>query len=397
MSGALRIDTRLPAGGGATWTLAGDLVSASADALMEAWENLGPEVSGLVLDFGAVHRLDSAGISGLIRLLQAARGRDCDLTFERLPGRHAQVLELVGFARHVTLRGPGEGQGAPADPETAGAGVAAAATGDLRIAALGPLVITRAGEDRPGAGTVRRRARQLLGYLLLQVGYTASREAACAALWPGADPDAARVNLRATLHDLRRILDRPGAEGAESAIRGSNGALALRSGAVAWFDLPVFHSSLRAAGRLRDADPLSAAERYRAAVRIYRGELFADDPDFDPFAGPREEARRGLTLALRRLALAAFEEGDLDTSVAYLLRALAVDPVQEDAARWLMLLHAATGRQAEAVRAYRRLRVAMAQELQTKPGREAEMTYAEIASGRPPRLAQLAREMRERA
>ncbi len=399
---ALHIDQRRADPGALTWILRGDLVGASADTLIETWDQVGPDVSTLTLEFGAVTALDSGGVAVLVRLLQGLRIRRCALSFSGLRAHQADVLHLVGFARYAAFQTVRESLPTGADPArpTGQAGLQGLGRGPeegLRIAALGPLVVTRGGQELRAAGVARRLPRRLLGYLLLQGGYATTRDALGRALWPEAERDVARTNLRTALHSLRRAIDGCAAP-RRSTISGEDDTLRLLPAVVDWFDLPAFHGSLRAAARLlRDGSVAGAAERYAAAVRLYRGDLFLDDPDFEPFAGPRQEARRGLTLAQRRLALAAFEDGDLDATLQWLDRSLVADPCQEDAACWLIRLYAATGRQGEARRAYRRLCVALAQELDSRPAAETERVFAEIASERAPRLAQLASELREQA
>ena len=140
------------------------------------------------------------------------------------------------------------------------------------------------------------------------------------ALWPHAAPDAARRNLRYTLHLLRRLLDNPEAE--SSAVRDDDGVLTLQSwppGTALWLDADRFGGGgdncrwwvvtpplPRRAGALRRrvsaGRPLRRTGRRPAATRcVARHDLLMHLAALRAEAGDTAEAERCLRAVLARI------------------------------------------------------------------------------------------------
>jgi DNA-binding SARP family transcriptional activator/pimeloyl-ACP methyl ester carboxylesterase len=204
---------------------------------------------------------------------------------------------------------------------------------------LGPLEARHAGAPLV-LGAPRQRA--LLARLALEPGRTVSVDALVDALW-GEDPPATAVKMiHVAVSQLRKVLPA--------------GALQTRApGYVlhATTDLQRFEE-LRARGRLREA------------LALWRGVPLAEFAE--PFA-QREGAR------LEELRLACLEDRidkDLDAGalgglVAELEAVVAAHPLRERPRRQLMLALYRSGRQAEALAAYRDFRAALDGELGIEP------------------------------
>jgi len=178
----------------------------------------------------------------------------------------------------------------------------------LQVRLLGELEV-RADEGAIAA-PASRRAWELLAWLALHPGEH-PRSAVAARFWPDVLDSSARASLRNAAWALRRALG-PGAEDALTAGRDRIG-LSCESDAAA-FDAHV------AAGELE------------AAVALCRGPLLADfDEDWVLEARDAHNERVGAALA--RLAASA---GSPAEAVGWARRRLALDPLDEQAARELM-------------------------------------------------------------
>ena len=161
------------------------------------------------------------------------------------------------------------------------------------------------------------------------------------------------MRLRASLGDGADAIERAG-EG-------------YRLGSSVELDTQRFDTAIADAVALRIADRCEARTRVESALKLVRGEPFAN------VAG-EAWARSAVTTCTERIAAAEEMLGDLIVSagdndgVRVLLRHVEERPERE--VRWvqLMLLLDATGRRTEALRAYRRARAALA-EFGLQPGR----------------------------
>ena len=138
----------------------------------------------------------------------------------------------------------------------------------------------------------------------------------------------ARASLRSALWELRRAL------GDDDALVAGRDRIALRCET----DLAAF-------------DAFVAAGRLEEAVALHRGPLLADLDD-DWVLEARDEHAERLGSALARLAAAADPPAD---AVGWARRRLALDPLDEDAARDLMRRLADAGDRPGALAAYDRL------------------------------------------
>ena len=240
----------------------------------------------------------------------------------------------------------------------------------MEFGILGPL--RAVGPDGP-IELKAAKQRALLATLLL-----AHREEAVPAarlideLWGEAPPATAAKGLQVHMSQLRRALG----PGQPIVTRASGYAVELEPGAL---DLERFEVLVaqareeRAAGRLAEAAGL-----LREALGLFRGPPLADAPLLGP--GASEPGR------LAGLRLAALEERldvDLamgaDAAVVGELEALAAEhPYRERLHAQLMLALYRSGRQADALEAFRRVRGALVEELGLDPGRELHALEAAI-------------------
>ena len=230
----------------------------------------------------------------------------------------------------------------------------------MYVAVLGPLELRLAhGPVALGA----RKERAVLEMLALRAGQPVPTESLWSGLWGDSAPRSAAKVLQSHISHLRHVLP-PGA----IATLGRGYVLQLDQGAV---DASRFERSLQETAEQRDAGDLAEAARtLRQALRLWRGDPCPEltGHSWASAAVARlEELRRQAEDELSDLRLAL---GEHDRLVGDLEAAVASEPLRER--RWgqLMVALYRAGRQADALRAYARLRENLAEQLGISPSAE---------------------------
>ncbi|HUG14320.1 MAG TPA: AAA family ATPase, partial [Thermomicrobiales bacterium] len=219
-----------------------------------------------------------------------------------------------------------------------------------------------------------RKAVALLAWLALSGGHH-SRDTLAALLWP--ETDHARAALRRTLSTLRGALG-------ERWLAIDRESIAFVPGDDVWIDVAAFQE-------LAVASDIPALER---AVDLYRGDFMAgfslrDSPEFDDWVTLQAESlRRELAGALETLAQAHCARQQFEPAVRFARRWVALDPVHEEAQRWLMQALAWSGDRSAALRQYRACVRVLDAELGVAPLDETTALYQELLEHRDPPLPQ---------
>src|SRR4051812_9093164 len=216
----------------------------------------------------------------------------------------------------------------------------------IEFRVLGPLEVLEDGRALP---IERGRQRALLGYLLLRANEVVAQDRLVDALWGESPPPSAVTALHGYVSRLRRLL---GAGRLETRPPG----YVLR---VAPDELDLH--------RFRE---LLAQDRHGEALALWRGPALADLA-FEDFA--QSEIAR-----LEELRLSALEgrferelaDGRHADAVGELAAAVRAHPLRERLAGQLMLALYRSGRQADALAAYRDARTTLVEELGLEPGEE---------------------------
>jgi len=227
-----------------------------------------------------------------------------------------------------------------------------------------------------------RKAVALLAYLAV-TGRFHTRDALAALLWPEMDDSHARAALRRTLSSLKAAVgDLP--------LYVSRDGLGLNRDEV-WCDVTELEAAVAQAAH-HAHDPVErcaeCAARLAAAVALYRDSFLSgfslrDSAGFDDWQlATTEHLRRSLTTALAWLVRAHSAAGEYEPAIDYARRWLAVDPLREEAHRWLMQLHAITGARDAALRQYREAVRILDDELGVGPLPETTALYEAIQEGR---------------
>lgn len=194
-----------------------------------------------------------------------------------------------------------------------------------------------------------RKARELLGVLVVRRGRPVTREELGELLWPDEPPAATANRLSVALTVVRSVLD-PGRDGSgQRCIVARGGAVALSLADVE-VDVVRFIELADEGLRAGPASGVDGARALEAAEALYVGEVLADEPYADWANELREAARTTYLQVCHALAQHAIASGDHETVVRLMLRAVEHDPYDEPAHLRIVAALAAAGRHGEARR-----------------------------------------------
>ena len=237
------------------------------------------------------------------------------------------------------------------------------------IRLLGGFEARRADGSRATLPT--RKAEALLAIVALAGGAPCPRERLAEALWGDRGETQARHSLSQALTSIRSAL------GGEDLLLATREGVALASGRVAVDAL--------------DFQALAAAETFEPlaeAAGLYRGPLLdgmamREEGFTEWLAAERRRLHDIAVAALLRLGRAARARGNPAAARAALERAVALEPLSEEAHRDLIRLHLDEGRPAEAVRQYAACADLLRRELQVEPGPEVTALRREALAWQP--------------
>jgi len=228
---------------------------------------------------------------------------------------------------------------------------------EVEFRVLGPFEVRV--EGRP-LELKRRKQRSLLALLLLHAGEIVSTDRLVEDLWAGNPPKAAVGSLQNLVSDLRKTL-------------GRDAVLTRPPGYVLDLDPERvdLHRFERLVGQAAEGgDPERRSSLLHEALGLWRGSPLADLA-FEPFAlveiARLEELR---TVAREELVQAELELGRHSKLVGELEALVGEHPLRERLRGQLMLALYRSGRQAEALTAYRQARETLVEELGIEPSPE---------------------------
>jgi WD40 repeat protein/DNA-binding SARP family transcriptional activator len=220
----------------------------------------------------------------------------------------------------------------------------------MQISVLGPVEVSVGGQPVAiGAG----KPRALLALLALHEGMTVSTDRLVEGLWGQEPPSTAHKMVQLYVSQLRKAL----------ANGGDNGEIVTRGRG---YELRLGNGGLDA----RRFEQLITRGMPREALRLWRGAPLADVAD-EPFAGG--EIRRLEELRLRAIELAVDTDlaGGRHLEVVGEIEAVAAEePLRERLHAQRMLALYRSGRQADALEAYRQYRGDLVEAIGAEPGPE---------------------------
>ncbi|QFU88503.1 BTAD domain-containing putative transcriptional regulator [Amycolatopsis sp. YIM 10] len=244
----------------------------------------------------------------------------------------------------------------------------------LRLSVLGPLRAWR-GADPVDLGPVRQQA--LLAAMALRPDVTVSRAELLDAVW-GLEPPAAKV-VPVYVYRLRRCLQ-AGDESPDAVIGRDRGGYRFAGAAVQVDSARLAELAAEAAEVRRGGDLVAAIDKYESALALFRGEPLAGLPG--PFA---EGERRRLTE--RRIALSQgkleclVRLGRYPEAIGELSALTSEHPHSEPLAALLMRALYGSGRRADALGVFQRLRRRLVDDLGVEPSDLAGRVHQAVLRG----------------
>lgn len=265
-------------------------------------------------------------------------------------GRERSVVVNLKTAQYRQLR-PAEG------------------TTGMRVRLLGPVSIENDG--RPVV-IASKKARALLGYLMLRQGTKVSRSVLTGLLWGERGESQARASLRQTLSELRHAL--PGS--ARHSIVANKETIGWVPGSV-WLDADV----LAAAASSKDDHALQDAAELIAGD-LMEG-LSVNEAGFEQWLMTERERFRIIACGIYTRSMELAEQREqLEEALAYGLKLLSLDPLQERIHRTLMRLYSAQGRHDVALLQYEQCRRELSSQLGVQPESETDDLARSIRASR---------------
>lgn len=221
-----------------------------------------------------------------------------------------------------------------------------------------------------GAATLARletaQTTELLAYLAAHPDAPHRREALCDLLWPEADLAAARHRLTQALSSIRKLFDQAPTGGPALLVDRSTAQLDSR-----WVSSDV-HEFRRLLGLAKKETRIERKiDRLNYATARYRGE-FLPESSSDWAVQLRWELAEDYGFALRELAAAYEDVGDLDGAVACLARLVDAEPLDEEIYCDLIETLIRDRRYTSALRQYATLEQVLQEQLGTEPSEKAQ-------------------------
>jgi DNA-binding SARP family transcriptional activator len=236
--------------------------------------------------------------------------------------------------------------------------------GTIQFRLLGEVEVL-VGGNPVSLGGAKQRA--LLALLLLERGTAVSTDRLIEAIWSGRPPETAQKSVQVYVSGLRKALG----EG-RILTRGRGYELTVEPGEL---DVDDFDRLVREAA---DAPPEVAAARLREGLALVRGRPLADVA-LEPWAAPEIDRLEERILAATEARIEAdLEFGRHGDLVPELERLVDQHPYREHLLELLMLALYRSGRQAEALDAYRRRATRLRDELGLEPSRPLQQLEASI-------------------
>ncbi|MFE2152143.1 BTAD domain-containing putative transcriptional regulator [Streptomyces lavendulae] len=248
----------------------------------------------------------------------------------------------------------------------------------MRFRVLGPLEVDAAGPDARRVTPRAAKIRVVLATLLVRADEIVSVGSLIDELWGEDPPRTATTTLQVYISQLRKLLHAADPDAGREALVTRPPGYLMRLDPDR-LDLSAFED-LHARGRAAMArhDAPAAADLQRRALALWRGPLLSDTPH-----GPLLDSTAIRLGELRTAALEQRIRADLQLGrhhdLVGELQALAAElPMREEFHAHLMVALYRTGRQADALEAFARLRRTLVDELAIEPGPPLQQLHGRI-------------------
>jgi DNA-binding SARP family transcriptional activator len=249
---------------------------------------------------------------------------------------------------------------------------------ELRLLTLGKFAVVREGAPLTFNGKVPKKLLALLKSITAFGGVDVPEEKITDALWADQDGDVAHQSFTMALHRLRKLL------GDHELIIQREGKLSINTRRV-WVDAFAFEEIFK---RVQDVHRNRDAATYPAlalrAIALYRGAFLEDDMNFAWSLNTRTKMR-GLFIGLVSGLGEHFEQQKkYEDALAVHRRGIEIDALVETFYLGAMRCLQMSGRTAEALDVYRRMKEVFATSLGVNPSATTEALFRSLSQVPPP-------------
>jgi len=191
-------------------------------------------------------------------------------------------------------------------------------------------------------------------------------------LWPEAEGDAARQNLKMNVHRLRALLP-------EGTLLWSDGKLSLDDQQT-WIDVWALERDLDSLDRTAPESSTLAQPLVDRVLGLYRGDFLPDSAT--SWAPAMRERLRNKTLRLVTRVADTLSKSDPLAAVPIYERAMELAPLRETLYQGLMRCYRQLRQPAEGLRIYRRCHDVLRRELGVAPAPETEALRRDLMAAR---------------
>jgi DNA-binding SARP family transcriptional activator len=232
----------------------------------------------------------------------------------------------------------------------------------LEFSVLGPLRVRRDDRDVPIA---RRKSRGLLALLLIRANHSVATDQLIDDLWVREPPASAESAFRVHLSFLRKALRSSDSDPGPIEATAGGYRIVVARDAV---DASVFECALRDARAASVAGaPGAVVTALEPALSLRRGPAYADLHELEPLRDEAVRLEEAWCAAVELLADAYLALDRARDVCALLPGVIAAHPLRESLTERFMVALYREGRQADALRAFSRLREALDDELGVEP------------------------------
>jgi DNA-binding SARP family transcriptional activator len=253
--------------------------------------------------------------------------------------------------------------------------------GEVRFHVLGPMEV-HGGREVIDIGP--RMVRAVLASLLIEANRPVTSDRLVDQLWGERPPPTAMSSLQVHVSALRRVLEPERRRGESPSVVVTQGAGYLLRVSPDEVDAMRFEAATLEASRLlAGGQPEPARERTDEALRLWRGQPYADLA-FESFIQPEIARLEQLrSVALETAMEAELARGHHAAVLAELERLVGLHPLRERLRELFILALYRSGRQAEALRAYQDARRTLVEELGIEPRASLRQLEADILRHSP--------------
>ena len=258
----------------------------------------------------------------------------------------------------------------------------------VEVLTLGDFDIVKSGRSLMMDGSRANKRLELLKYFITYRDKKLTPEYIAEDLWSDSDIADPKNALRTQVFRLRKMLDEMGLKsdgqgGSENylGISFQNGFYVLNVGENCLIDAALFEENIKTADKARDKDPDQAIEKYKEAIRLYRGQYLADISDREWVFTIRNRYHRLYVQSLIRLFELLKAKGRNREIVEYFEHAVSYEPFEEALHVFFLEALLELGEYKQALSHYNYITGRMFREMSVKPSPVLKGMYRRIVAG----------------